>query len=229
VNVLRIAEIFRSIQGEGLYAGTPSLFVRTTGCNLRCWFCDTPYTSWSPEGRFCTLDDLLQQYDSADTRHVVLTGGEPLLQPAIVTLSQQLRDRGAVITIETAATVDRPVVADLMSISPKLSNSIPQSHPHWRQRHEATQFRPDVVRRWLRDYRCQWKFVVDGPSDLHEVDRYLQQFPAIRPDTVWLMPQATTTEALHAKREWLEPAALQAGYRYCGREQIVWFGHVRGT
>ena len=76
---MKIAEIYRSVQGEGLLTGVPSVFVRTSGCNLRCWFCDTPYTSWRPEGRDMSIDEIVAQVEEWDTRHVVVTGGEPML------------------------------------------------------------------------------------------------------------------------------------------------------
>ena len=123
--MLRVAEIFRSLQGEGLFTGTTSLFLRTTGCNLRCWFCDTPYTSWKPEGQQRLWTDVLDEVLGDGCEHVVITGGEPLLQPDLVPLTQELRAAGRVVTIETAGTVYRPVAADLMSISPKLGNSQP--------------------------------------------------------------------------------------------------------
>ena len=90
---MRIAEFFKSIQGEGEFAGTPSVFVRTTGCNLRCSFCDTPYTSWKPEGIHEPWQTILDRILADDCRHVVLTGGEPLLQPDVVLLSQRSERR----------------------------------------------------------------------------------------------------------------------------------------
>ena len=72
---MRIAEIFASLQGEGLLAGTPSTFVRTSGCNLRCVWCDTPYTSWEPEGEDLSLADVLNLVRALPPRHAVVTGG----------------------------------------------------------------------------------------------------------------------------------------------------------
>src|SRR5258706_8851752 len=116
---MKIAEIFYSIQGEGILTGVPSVFVRTSGCNLRCQWCDTPYTSWNPEGREMTQDEILAEVRAHQPSHVVVTGGEPMIAPGIVELTQQL---GTHVTIETAGTVYKPVTCDLMSISPKLAN-----------------------------------------------------------------------------------------------------------
>ena len=124
---MRISEIFYSVQGEGSLVGVPSVFVRTSGCNLRCSWCDTPYTSWNPEGEDLSVSDILDraaEYPAA--RHVVITGGEPMIAPGIAELSQRFRERGMHITFETAGTVFAPVACDLMSISPKLSNSTPE-------------------------------------------------------------------------------------------------------
>ena len=97
VNIpMRIAEIYRSVQGEGLLTGMPSVFVRTSGCNLRCWFCDTPYTSWRPEGHDMSTDEIVAQVEEWDTRHVVVTGGEPMLFAELIPLCDAAaRDRPA--------------------------------------------------------------------------------------------------------------------------------------
>ncbi|RLS48639.1 MAG: 7-carboxy-7-deazaguanine synthase QueE, partial [Planctomycetota bacterium] len=118
---MKIAEVFHSIQGEGLLAGIPSVFVRTSGCNLRCWFCDTPYSSWEPEGEKLDPAEILQQVLDIDCKHVVITGGEPMLWPSLVELVDGLRRAGRHVTVETAGTLDVPLVCDLASISPKLA------------------------------------------------------------------------------------------------------------
>ncbi|MBI4908810.1 MAG: 7-carboxy-7-deazaguanine synthase QueE, partial [Acidobacteria bacterium] len=122
---MKISEIFYSIQGEGVLAGVPSVFVRTSGCNLRCVWCDTPYTSWSPEGVDMTIAAIVERVAADSKGHVVVTGGEPMIQPQIGELTRALRGLGQHITIETAGTVAPEVECDLMSISPKLSNSTP--------------------------------------------------------------------------------------------------------
>jgi len=122
---MKISEIFYSIQGEGMLAGVPSVFVRTSGCNLRCTWCDTPYASWKPEGDDLPLDAILSDVRLRRATHVVVTGGEPMIQDEIVRLTERLKELGLHITIETAGTVYQPVICDLMSISPKLANSTP--------------------------------------------------------------------------------------------------------
>src|SRR5438105_13011943 len=91
---LKIAELFYSIQGEGALVGVPSVFVRTSGCNLRCEWCDTPYTSWRPEGTDWTLDRIVAEVRAHPARHVVVTGGEPMIAPEMTALTGRLRDAG---------------------------------------------------------------------------------------------------------------------------------------
>jgi 7-carboxy-7-deazaguanine synthase len=228
---MRIAEIYRSIQGEGLLTGLPSVFVRASGCNLRCWFCDTPYTSWRPEGQDMSTDEIVAQVEEWDTRHVVVTGGEPMLFAELIPLCARLRVIGRHITIETAGTLYLPVLCDLMSISPKFSSSAPpvSKHPRWHRRHERERHRPDVIRRLVREFNYQFKFVIDSPADLQELDRYLAEFPEVSRDRVLLMPQGTDQHDLEARAAWLRPYCDEQGLVFCPRKQIEWFGSVRGT
>ncbi len=228
---MKVAEIYRSVQGEGLLTGTDSVFVRTSGCNLRCWFCDTPYASWSPEGDDLSVDEILEQVDEHDCRHVVLTGGEPMLHAEIVPLAAALHQRGSHITIETAGTLDLPVACDLMSISPKLSGSGPiaEKHPRWHQRHERSRHRPEVIRRLISGYDYQLKFVVDTPIDCEVVTDWLGEFPEADCRRVLLMPQGTCVEDLARREEWLVPYCRENSLQYCPRKQIEWYGLARGT
>jgi len=225
---MRIAEIFHSVQGEGGLTGTPSVFVRTTGCNLRCVFCDTPYTSWEPEGEQIAWQSVRDKVLGYDCRHAVLTGGEPLLQPELVPLTQALHDAGLHITIETAGTVYRPVHADLMSVSPKLSNSTPEAGL-WQSRHEQARDNEQIASKLFDDFSCQLKFVVDKPTDLAEVDAYVARFPKVSADHVWLMPQGITVEELKPKEPWIKQAAADRGYHVSRRLHIELFGNTRGT
>lgn len=225
--VIRVAEIFQSRQGEGLLTGTESVFIRTSGCNLRCGFCDTPYASWQPEGPSLTVEQILDQVTRFTARHVVITGGEPMIFPQIAPLSHALEQRGYHITVETAGTIYRPVACHLMSISPKLGNSRPRDR-QWAERHERRRHRPDVVRQLIAAYPYQIKFVIDRPEDLAEVDAYLEEIPEIDRDRVLLMPQGTEPDALREKASWLEPICRRRGFRFCPRNHIEWYGAVRG-
>jgi 7-carboxy-7-deazaguanine synthase len=228
---VRIAEIYKSLQGEGRLTGTESVFVRTSGCNLRCWFCDTPYTSWQPEGEDLSVDEIMRQVEKHDCRHVVLTGGEPMLSSELIPLARRLRDLGSHITIETAGTLYLPVECDLMSISPKLANSTPPAErdERWHRRHERSRHARDVVRTLVTEYEHQLKFVVDSPGDCAEVERYLADFPQIDRANVMLMPQGTDRSMLARHEHWLKPYCAEHGLTYCPRMHIEWWGHRRGV
>ena len=228
---MKIAEVYRSIQGEGLLTGTPSAFVRTSGCNLRCWFCDTPYASWNPEGEDWSIERILAEVAALDCEHVVLTGGEPMLSRPLVRLSSELVANGHHVTIETAGTRWLPVACQLMSISPKLAGSLPPaSHGRrWQRLHEERRHRPDVMRRLMDDYEYQLKFVIDAPGDCDEVERYLEELGAVDRSRVLLMPQGTQREALAERAQWLEPYCRERDLAYCPRRHIELFGLVRGT
>ncbi len=229
--MLRISETFASRQGEGLLTGTDSFFIRTSGCNLRCWFCDTPYASWRPEGDPVSLDALVQVVAEADVRHVVLTGGEPLLPKESVRLCAMLRERGYHITIETAGTIDRDIACDLMSISPKFRTSTPdaKAHPRWSALHEQRRMPIETMHKLIRqsgDY--QIKFVVDNKSDFDELQAIVEQLD-VPADKVWVMPQGINEDDLDQAATWLRPWTTEQGYRYCDRMQIRWYGNRRGT
>lgn len=228
---MQIAEIYRSRQGEGFLTGTDSVFVRVSGCNLRCWFCDTPYASWQPEGDKYEPQAIVERVLALAADHVVLTGGEPLLFDEIVEVCAQLHAAGRHITIETAGTVDQRVVCDLMSLSPKLSNSTPsvERAGAWHERHERTRDAATVVRRLLRDYTYQLKFVIHSPADLDEVHAWLRRYPEASRDRVLLMPQGTDLATLEAVGHWLEPYCRQHEFKFCPRRHIEWYGAVRGT
>jgi 7-carboxy-7-deazaguanine synthase len=228
---MKVAEIYRSVQGEGFLSGVASTFVRASGCNLRCWYCDTPYASWTPEGEDLAVEEILTRTADLGSSHVVLTGGEPMLFAELIPLAAGLREHRRHITIETAGTLYLPVECDLMSISPKLANSTPgaEQSPRWIERHTRARHAPAVIRRLVREYPYQVKFVVDRPSDCEEVEAYLSEFPEIDRRRALLMPQGTNPELLARQAEWLEPYCREHNLHFCPRKQIEWFGFVRGT
>jgi 7-carboxy-7-deazaguanine synthase len=223
---MKIAEIFYSLQGEGSLLGVPSVFVRTSGCNLRCSWCDTPYTSWQPEGEEMTVEAILAQVLAYPARHAVLTGGEPMIQPQLVPLARALRDAGWHITIETAGTVDADVACDLMSISPKLANSTPTGD--WAIRHEKTRINVPVLRTLMAKCAYQLKFVVAAPGDLAEIRTLVAELGAA-PGNVILMPEGRSPELLRERSLWLAPLCLEHGYRLSPRLHVDLWGDRRGV
>jgi 7-carboxy-7-deazaguanine synthase len=228
---VKIADIYKSIQGEGRLTGTHSVFVRTSGCNLRCWFCDTPYASWQPEGEDYAVDEIIAEIEEWECRHVVITGGEPMLFAELIPLCTELRRRGRHITIETAGTLYLPAACDLMSISPKLASSTPDAaqHPRWSRRHERERRQPAVVARLMAEYDYQLKFVVDARRDIAEVESWLADLPALDSERVLLMPQGRTAEEVALRTSWVEEECQRRGWTYCPRRQLDWFGPVRRT
>ena len=223
---MNIAEIFYSLQGEGSLIGVPSIFVRTSGCNLRCSWCDTPYTSWKPEGDERSLDEILVQVSAHPARHVVVTGGEPMIAPEIVALTELLRARNLHITIETAGTVFAPVACDLMSISPKLANSTPEGRLGLQ--HERLRFQPEILQRLMAGYDYQLKFVVTHPDDLNEIERMLQRISADRAKVI-LMPEGIEPAVLRERSIWLAEVAKRQGFRFSPRLHIDLWGNRRGV
>ncbi|MCX6958895.1 MAG: 7-carboxy-7-deazaguanine synthase QueE [Verrucomicrobia bacterium] len=232
---MRISEIFHSIQGEGLLLGVPSVFVRTSGCNLRCRWCDTPYASWNPEGKEMDLPEIMERVRSYDCPHVVLTGGEPMAASGIKALAATLRAVGIHITIETAGTISPGGIAcDLASLSPKLANSTPdlEMAGAWRERHESTRLQPDVIRQWLERGSSQLKFVVTRVEDLPEIEELLNEvgaIPGFARDRVLLMPEGTDVETLRERGPLVAELCLEHGFRFAPRIQIELFGNTRGT
>jgi 7-carboxy-7-deazaguanine synthase len=223
---LKIAEIFYSIQGEGSLVGVPSVFVRTSGCNLRCSWCDTPYTSWQPEGDERTLEAIEAEVASHTARHVVITGGEPMIAPQIVLLTEMLRARGLHITIETAGTVFAPVACDLMSISPKLANSTPEGR--WATQHERLRIQPEVLKQLMATYDHQLKFVIAQPGDMAEVEALLATIGADRSKVI-LMPEGTDAGVLRERGVWLAEICKREGFRFSPRLHVELWGNRRGT
>jgi 7-carboxy-7-deazaguanine synthase len=233
---VRIAEIYASLQGEGLLAGTPSTFVRTSGCNLRCRWCDTPFTSWEPIGDEQTVDEILAAVAALEPRHVVVTGGEPLLFADVAELCRRLRGRGYHVTIETAGTVALDAPADLMSISPKLASSAPPTDTPsgWAARHEATRRRDEAILALVAQGPYQLKFVVDSSADIDEALAWVADLDRARPGgidrgRVLLMPQGRAAEELERTTAWLAGECLRIGARLAPRHHIAWFGNTRGT
>ena len=227
---MRISEIFYSIQGEGRLSGVPSLFIRTSGCNLRCVWCDTPYTSWNPNGKEMTLVEILHAIESYPLGHMVLTGGEPLLAHEIEELSVKLKAAGAHVTIETAATIFKPVSCDLVSMSPKLSNSTPWQKQNGRfaAMHEQHRLNYNVVQQFIDSYDYQLKFVVDREQDFAEVRQIVDALKNVDTTRVLIMAQARNRLQLHQKSRWIVELCKKFGYGYSPRLHIELYGNRRG-
>ncbi|OGQ78175.1 MAG: radical SAM protein [Deltaproteobacteria bacterium RIFCSPLOWO2_12_FULL_60_19] len=228
---MRIAEIFYSIQGEGRLLGVPSVFIRTSGCNLRCVWCDTPYTSWKPEGEERSFKEIMAAAAKYPARHVVVTGGEPLLAPEIEELTKRLKQRAYHITIESAATIFKPVACDLMSMSPKLANSTPwkRENGKFAKMHEERRLNLTVMQKFIDRYDYQLKFVVDQRRDFDEIQRVLANVKHVDAARVLIMAQGRTKKELRERAPWIVALCKKHGFSYTPRLQIELWGNRRGT
>jgi len=224
-----VNEIFYSLQGEGFLAGVPSVFVRLAGCPLRCRWCDTKY-AWADEaGRQHTVNDVVQSVQKKRCKHVVITGGEPMIQPDLPKLVRELEAAGKHITIETASIAYIPdMPCDLMSISPKLSNSVPED-AKLAASHEDSRLDLAVLGELIAHYNHQLKFVVDSANDLTEIQEILDRVGDLDAGKVMLMPQAATREELLAKSPAVANMCKLVGFAFSQRLQVLLWNNQRGT
>ncbi|MCU0234565.1 MAG: 7-carboxy-7-deazaguanine synthase QueE [Thermoanaerobaculales bacterium] len=223
-----IAETFLSLQGEGMLAGVPSFFIRSSGCNLRCRWCDTPYTSWLPEGGRRPVAELVAEAVASRARYAVVTGGEPLLQRELGQLTGALRSAGLHVTVETAGTLDPEFDCDLLSLSPKTSNSDPPGRD--RERHRRLRAELGPARRLLARFpEHQLKFVVEDADDLPEVLTLLEALGAAEPSRVLLMAQGRSAAEVAARAPAVAALCLEHGFRYTPRLHMDLFGGGRGV
>lgn len=229
---MKLSELFFSIQGEGKLSGVPSVFVRASGCNLRCTWCDTPYASWDPDGNEVAIPEIVRRVLEFPARHVVITGGEPAIMPDVSELCIALSEVNYHLTLETAATVFKPLPIDLASLSPKLANSTPWGRDGGRfaVAHERQRLNIPVIQQFIDDSPdFQLKFVVSHQHDLDEIDSLLAQIKNWQPCDVLLMPEGIDQPTLSERANWLVELCKEKGYRYCPRLHIALFGAKRET
>ena len=230
-SALPINELFHSIQGEGKLAGVPSTFVRTAGCNLRCWFCDSYHTSWEPTGAWSGVEEVLSRIESLPGEHVVLTGGEPTVHEGSTDLLTALSERGYHTTVETNGTRFLETGIDLASVSPKLASSTPHGEnapanlSGWDERHEERRIDLDALCSLIESYPFQLKFVVTGREDVPEITALVERLreassARIRDSDVLVMAEGVTREQLDERRELVAEVARETGYRYTPRLHV---------
>ncbi len=222
---MRISEFFYSLQGEGFYAGVPSVFIRLAGCPLRCRWCDTAYARDFQAGTEQTAESLLSRVGIYPTRHLVITGGEPLVQPDLAAFLDVFAKAGYLITLETAGLqfiADLPI--HLLSVSPKLSNSVGAED----DRAESARLNTAALSALLAAYRYQLKFVVDRPQDLDDIADCIERLGCVDPERICLMPQAVRREEYIEKSLWLAEYCLQTGFAFSPRLQVMLYDEQRG-
>lgn len=244
-----IVDLFVSIQGEGINVGIPSIFIRVSGCNLRCVFknsiCDTPYSSHVLEKGKFSLNDIQNLIkENPQVMHLVLTGGEPCLYPGLITwLTENYPDH--MLTVETNGTVYPGPVAnrvDLFSISPKLSSSTPTKEKMdrlgvcltgWEEKHEKTRENIRALTQLIRAGRCaQLKYVIADPLDFFELQKQILEIEnemglPLDKSGIYLMPEGDTEEKLKENRQLVAKLAIKKGFCYSDRLQFVIWGNKR--
>ena len=225
---MHISEIFYSLQGEGFLAGMPSVFVRLAGCPLHCRWCDTKY-AWSKEaGRQYSTDQIVRAVQEWPCKFVVITGGEPMVNSDLPQLVRELKIAGKHITIETAGIAYIPdMPCDLMSISPKLSNSVPDE-AKLAAIHKDSKLDLAVLEELIDNYNYQLKFVVDSEADLPEIEETLKKLGNTDREKIMLMPQAATREELLTKSPMVADLCKRSGFAFSMRLQILFWNNERG-
>ena len=222
-------EIFHSLQGEGASIGVPTVFLRLAQCNLTCSWCDTKYTwdwnvfSFDKEVMTLPVDEIESRILSFDRRHLVITGGEPMMQQrALATLVSSLHDKGFFCEVETNGTLaPLPEIVECISqwnVSPKLANS-----GNDRDHREV----PDALKAFRDLENAYFKFVIAEPSDINEVCALVEWYD-IPANRVLLMPEGITQEAVLSRGKWIAQACAENQFRFTTRTHILLWGDERG-
>lgn len=218
-----VNEIFHSLQGEGLLTGTPSVFIRLAGCPVQCKWCDTKYAWDANAGEELPIPEIVNKIVQWPCRYVVITGGEPMVNLQLPDLARALKERNKHITIETSGIkFVTGLACDLMSVSPKLSNSIQPGGAS-----PALQYLSSL-KQLIRRYPYQLKFVVDSADDLSEIQQTLKQIGGVSAEKVMLMPQAKKRDELITKSPMVAQLCREAGYVFCQRLHILLYDGARG-
>jgi 7-carboxy-7-deazaguanine synthase len=247
--VLPIVELYRCVQSEGSRFGRPTIAVRTTGCTHRCYFgeggwCDSWYTSIHPEKGGFTFNDIIKIYDeNPHVKEMMLTGGSPTMHPALVNeLTHFAHERGILITIETEGShfleTDYPI--DLISLSPKFSNSVPvvgaltpggaETTEKMVSTHNRLRLNSEAIRKTISyhtDYH--YKPVWDGTDEgLAEIEAYRKEI-GIPKDKTFIMPAGDTRETLIEMYPKVFELCAEHGYNMTGRDHIIAYDTKRAV
>jgi 7-cyano-7-deazaguanosine (preQ0) biosynthesis protein QueE len=223
---LKLSEIFYSLQGEGIDAGKPAVFIRTALCNLSCVWCDTKYTwdwnhyDYDREVSEMTISSIQEQISRFDTKHCVITGGEPLIQQTkLIPLLSNLKNEDYFIEVETNATIlpsemlERFV--DRWNVSPKLQNS--SISKQYREVQSCMEY-------YAKNSKAVLKFVICNQSDLAEVKTLVGKYK-LKSKRIILMPEGNSAAEIIEKSKWLAEICLLNGYRLSVRlHTLIWSG-----
>lgn len=211
---LLISEIFYSLQGEGPNIGQPTVFVRTTGCNLHCDWCDEPEALDVKKGIQMTTEKILKEIQKHNIKFVDITGGEPMLQQQqLLPLLQHLKDLGYSIEIETNGSFESKIDDTIThyNCSPKFSNS--GNKPYKLK---------------LKNPKTFYKFVADTPEDIQEVLHFITS-ENLPKEKCSLSPQCRTEEEAFQKSLWLMEECKTHNLKFSPRMHIYYWGNKKGT
>jgi 7-carboxy-7-deazaguanine synthase len=225
---MRVCEVFKSFQGEGRLVGTPSIFVRFWGCNLKCKWCDEKKCLYKKNIKEIGMNKIISLVEDYNCKHVVITGGEPLLHNEIIDFCNILKDKGYHITLETNGTIiKKNIKVDLISISPKLSNSNPDFADNQQlSSYNQKRLNLDIIKYYMTKYDYQIKFVVKKEDDFKEINEIifkLKDISIFDEENILVMPLASSRKQLFMIQQRVVNWCLKYNYRYCNRLQLqVW-------
>ena len=225
---MQINEIFKSIQGEGPNFGKPAIFLRTAQCNLKCTWCDTKYTwdwenyDYTKEVKEMTLEEIKEQILDLEIKHLVITGGEPLLQQDDLADLLSFLKPDFYVEIETNCTIlPNKMLTDLVdqwNVSPKTENS---GNPlELYENNECYYF-------FANQENCFFKYVVEDESDIPEIKKFVTKYN-IPENHVQLMTQASTKEEISAREKSISELAKANNFLFSPRLHVAMWGAQRG-
>jgi len=211
---LKINEIFYSIQGESSFAGLPTVFIRTTACNLRCTYCDTKYSY--NEGEFMTLENILQSVKDHGAEYVCITGGEPLLQKEIHILINILCDAGYKVSLETSGS------KSIKNVDPRVKIILDVKTP---DSGAADSFLFENID--FSNETTEYKFVICSEKDFDWSENFCRQQNLSKKFTVLFSPS-------HAQvsERWLAEKILQNKLKvrlHLQQHKYIWLPTTRGV
>lgn len=212
--MLKINEIFYSIQGESTYVGLPTVFVRTSGCHLRCTYCDTKYAYY--EGKKIGLEDVISEIKKYPAKYVCVTGGEPLLQDESYNLLTRLCDLGYTVSLETSGDIS------CEKVDPRVRKIIDIKTP---DSGEPNKFAPQNLN--LSDVNSEFKFVICSENDFYWAENFIKEHRLNEKYTVLYSPSYESITP-----QWLAEKILKENSQVRLQLQLhkyIWNPHTRGV
>ena len=226
---MKISEIFESIQGEGTNAGKPAIFLRTAECNLRCSWCDTKYTwdwnnfDYATEVNEMSIKEIRKELEQFTNRHLVITGGEPLMQQDDLADLLTFLKPDFYVEVETNGTIlpnnALSALVDQWNVSPKTINS---GNPL------ALCEDSECYAFFSKQKNCYFKYVIENEDDLIEINNLIEKYGLVR-DRIMLMTQASTKEEMAEREKAVFFLSKKNNLSYSPRIHVVKWGNQRGT